>query len=487
METRKVLFYFVNREKMSIFAGDFQTLLKTILKTVYIMSNNIYLKKGLDLPICGTAAQNTKKVITPDVVAVKPTDFRGLVPRLLVREGDKVLAGTPVLADKMSQNILFASPVSGTVAEVVRGEKRKLLEVRIKADEKQEYVDFGVKKVSEMTAAQIKDALLEAGLWPAITQRPYGIIANPAIKPKAIFVSSFSTAPLAANPEYALREDLEHIQTAINALGKLTDGGVHFSLNSENYSGTPFHKVENVIQHTFTGKHPAGNVGVQIHHISPIRKGETVWTVSLLMLAAIGKLFNTGKYDVRRKIAVTGPKAINPAYVEGYPGIAIKDVKEFYDASEDLRYVSGDVLTGTNVGADGFLGFFDNQITILEEGDKYELLGWAKPCRPKLFSASRTYFSWLTPKKRYDMDTNLHGGPRAFVVNDVYSKVLPMELYPVHLLKACLANNIDDMEKFGIYEVLEEDLALCEYVCPSKIYIQQIITDGIALMLKEMC
>ena len=307
------------------------------------------------------------------------------------------------------------------------------------------------------------------------------------MKPKAIFVSAFSTAPLAASPEYALRDDFEHIQTAINALGKLTDGGVHFSLNSANYAGTPFHKIENVIQHTFTGKHPAGNVGVQIHHISPIRKGETVWTVSLLMLAAIGKLFNTGKYDVRRKIAVTGPKAINPAYVEGYPGIAIKDVAEFYNASENLRFVSGDVLTGTNVGADGYLGFFDNQITILEEGDKYELLGWAKPVRCKLFSASRTYFSWLTPKKKYDMDTNLHGGPRAFVVNDVYGKVLPMNLYPVHLLKACLANNIDDMEKFGIYEVLEEDLALCEYVDPSKIYIQQIITDGIALMLKEMC
>ncbi|MBQ8484348.1 MAG: Na(+)-translocating NADH-quinone reductase subunit A [Bacteroidales bacterium] len=451
------------------------------------MSNNIYLKKGLDLPISGVAAQITKKVIVPDVVAVKPTDFRGLVPKLLVREGDKVLAGTPVLADKMSQNILFASPVSGTVAEVVRGEKRKLLEVRIKADEKQEYVDFGVKKVADMSAEQIKAALLEAGLWPALTQRPYGIIANPEAKPKAIFVSAFSTAPLAANPEYALREDLEHIQTAINALAKLTDGGVHFSLNSENYSGTPFHKVENVIQHTFTGKHPAGNVGVQIHHISPIRKGETVWTVSLLMLAAIGKLFNTGKYDMTRKIAVTGPKAINPAYVTGYPGIAIKDLKEFYDASEDLRFVSGDVLTGTNVGADGFIGFFDNQVTILEEGDKYELLGWAKPFRPKLFSTSRTYFSWLTPNKKYDMDTNLHGGPRAFVVNDVYGKVLPMDLYPVYLLKACLANDIDKMEKFGIYEVLEEDLALCEYVCPSKIYIQQIITDGIALMLKEMC
>jgi Na+-transporting NADH:ubiquinone oxidoreductase subunit A len=311
------------------------------------MSNNIYLKKGLDLPISGEAAQSTKKVIVPDVVAVKPTDFRGLVPKLLVREGDKVLAGTPVLADKMSQNILFASPVSGTVAEVVRGEKRKLLEVRIKADAEQEYVDFGVKNVADLSAEQIKEALLAAGLWPAINQRPYGIVANPEVKPKAIFVSAFNTAPLAADAEYALAEDYEHIQTAIDALGKLTDGGVHLSLNSANYSGTPFHKLANVIQHTFTGKHPVGNVGVQISNISPIRKGETVWTVSLVMLAAIGKLFNTGKYDLRRKIAVTGPKAIDPAYVVGYPGIAVKDVAEFYNASENLRFVSGDVLSGT--------------------------------------------------------------------------------------------------------------------------------------------
>ena len=448
------------------------------------MSNNIYLKKGLDLPINGEAAQNTKKVIVPDVVAVKPTDFRGLVPKLLVREGDKVLAGTPVLADKMSQNILFASPVSGTVAEVVRGEKRKLLEVRIKADAQQEYVDFGVKKVAEMTAEQVKASLLEAGLWPAITQRPYGIIANPEVKPKAIFVSAFATAPLAADPEFALAADLEHIQTAVKALAKLTDGGVHVSVNS---ASSAFAKLEGATLHTFEGKHPAGNVGVQIHHIAPIQKGETVWTVSLVMLAAIGKLFNTGKYDVRRKIAVTGPKVEGPAYVEGYPGIAIKDLKDFYNAAEELRYVSGDVLTGTNVGAEGFLGFFDNQVTILEEGNKYELLGWAKPVRCSQFSASRTYFSWLTPNKKYDMDTNLHGGPRAFVMNDLYSKVLPMDLYPVYLLKACLANDIDKMEKFGIYEVIEEDLALCEYVCPSKIYIQQIITDGIALMLKEMC
>ncbi len=205
------------------------------------------------------------------------------------------------------------------------------------------------------------------------------------------------------------------------------------------------------------------------------------------MLAAIGRLFNTGKYDLRRKIAVTGPKAVSPAYVDGYPGISMADIKEFYSQSEELRFISGDVLTGTNIGKDGFLGFFDNQVTILKEGNEYEMLGWAKPMRFSQFSSSRTYFSWLTPKKKYDMDTNLHGGPRAFVLNDVYSKVLPMQLYPVHLLKACLAQDIDNMEKFGIYEVLEEDLALCEYVCPSKIDIQQIITDGISLMLKEMC
>ena len=451
------------------------------------MSNNIYLKKGLDLPISGEAAQTVRGVIVPDVVAIKPTDFRGLVPKLLVREGDKVLAGTPVLADKMSQNILFASPVSGTVAEVVRGAKRKLLEVRIKADAQQEFVDFGVKKVSAMSADEIKEAILASGLWPSLVQRPYGIIANPNVTPKAVFISAFNTAPLAPNVEFILKDEIANIQTAIDALNKLAENGVHMSLNAANCVSTPFHRLENVILHTFEGKHPAGNVGVQIHHISPIRKGETVWIVSMMMLAAIGRLFTTGKYDLRRKIAVTGPMAVNPAYVDALPGISIKSLIDFYDPSLNLRHVSGNVLTGTNVGKDGFMGFYDDQVTILEEGDKYEMLGWAKPFRPQLFSASRTYFSWLTPNKKYNMDTNLHGGPRAFVVNDVYGKVLPMELYPVYLLKACLANDIDKMEKYGIYEVIEEDLALCEYVCPSKIYIQQIITDGIALMLKEMC
>ncbi len=451
------------------------------------MSNNIDLKKGLDIPISGAAAQKTAKVTVPGTVAVKPTDFRGLKPRLLVREGDKVLAGSPVLADKESPDILFTSPVSGTVTAIVRGEKRKLLEVRIKADATQEYLEFAVGQVANLDADQVKSLLMKAGLWPALVQRPYGIIANPAVKPKAIFVSAFSTAPLAADMEYVLRDEFDDIQTAVNALSKLTDGGIHISLNADNASGTPFHKLENATFHTFSGKHPAGNVGVQIHHISPIMKGDTVWTISPVMLAAIGKFLNTGKYDMSRLIAVTGPKAIGPAYVKGLPGMSMRDLKEFYDNSgSDIRFISGDVLTGTNVGEDGFLGFFDNQVTLIKEGNEHELLGWAKPFRTKQFSTSHTYFSWLTPKKKYEMDTNLHGGPRAFVMSDVYSKVLPMHIYPVYLIKACLAEDIDKMEQFGIYEVLEEDLALCEYVCPSKIEIQSILSDGISLMMKEM-
>ena len=451
------------------------------------MSNNIDLKRGLDIPITGTAAQKTKKVVKPDVVAVKPTDFRGLLPRLLVREGDKVLAGSPVLADKKSPEILFTSPVSGTVTEIVRGEKRKLLEVRIKADESQEYVDFGSRKVAGMSTGEIKEALLKSGLWPAFIQRPYGIIADPEIRPKAIFVSAFTTAPLAASTEYAFRDEMNYIQTAVDAISKLTDGGVHVSLNSSNYSGTPFHKLEDVTFHVFSGKHPAGNVGVQIHHISPIRKGETVWTVSPLMLAAIGKLFVTGKYDMSRLVAVTGPEADDPCYVQGIAGMQMDSIADFRkDKGAEVRFISGDVLTGSNTGEHGFLGFYDNQVTLIEEGNKFEMLGWAKPVRSSLFSFSHTYFSWLTPNKKYNMDTNLHGGPRAFVMSDVYGKVLPMDIYPVYLVKACLAGDIDKMEKFGIYEVLEEDLALCEYVCPSKIEIQSILSDGIDLMMKEM-
>ena len=452
------------------------------------MSNNIKLRRGLDLPIAGAAARKVGMAIVPDVIAVKPADFKGFTPRLLVREGDKVAAGSPIMADKQSADILLTAPVSGTVDRIVRGEKRKLLEVRIKADETQEYIDFGTNNPVKMTAADVKALLCKSGLWAGIVQRPYGIVADPALEPKAIFVSAFSTAPLAADTEFTLKDDLANIQAGVDALSKLTKGGIHFSIDAKTASSSPFHKVERVIMHEVSGPHPAGNVGIQIANISPICKGETVWTVSLLMLAAIGRLLNTGKVDLRRKVAVTGPLAKDPCYVEALPGMPVKALAPFYDNGKgDIRFVSGDVLTGTSVGEDGFLGWFDDQVTLLHEGTEREILGWAKPFRFNQFSATRTYFSWLLPKKKYAMDTNVHGGPRAFVVSDLYNKVLPIDsFFPVYLIKACLAGDIDNMEKYGIYEVLPEDLALCEFIDPSKNDIQAMIQNGIDLMIKEM-
>ena len=447
------------------------------------MSNNIKLKRGLNIPIKGSADRKVTKTVVPDIVALKPTDFKGLVPRLLVKEGDRVLAGSPVFADKQNPDILFTSPASGSVKAIVRGEKRKLLAVLIQADAKQEYVDFGVKNPASLGAAEVRDLLLKSGLWASLIQRPYGVMADPALKPKAIFVSAFNTAPLAADLDYALGDQAADVQAGLTALAKLTDGGVHLCLNAKTWSGSPFHKMEGVIAHEVSGPHPAGNVGVQISHIAPIRKGETVWTVSLLLAAAIGKLITTGKLDLTRKVAITGPAVAQPAYVVCLPGTPVKDLTAI---EGDLRVIGGDALTGENLGAEGFLGFFDNQLTLLREGRGREWFGWAKPFRPKVHSASPCYFSWLTPGKKYDMDTNLHGGPRAFVETKCFEDVTPMEIFPIYLIKACLAGDIDKMEQYGIYEVLPEDLALCDYVDPSKNDIQAIIAKGIDQMIKEM-
>ena len=445
------------------------------------MSNQLVLKKGLDIPVKGAAAQKVVKTVKPGVVAVKPTDFKGFLPRLLVKEGDRVLAGSPVLADKQKPQILVTSPVSGTVKSVVRGDKRKLLAVLVDADASQEYVDFGTKVPAD--ADQVKELLLKTGLWGALIQRPYGVQADPALRPKAIFISSFSTAPLAADTEFTLGDRFADIQAGVNALAKLTDGGVHFSVNKAVWNSSPFHKVENAIVHSVSGKHPAGNVGVQISHIAPIQKGETVWTMPVLFVAALGHVINTGKLDLTRKVAVTGPVAADPAYVVALPGTPVKEIT---DVPADARVIGGDVLTGENLGADGSLGFFQDQLTLLHEGTEREWFGWAKPFRPKVHSSSWCYFSWLTPKKKYDMDTNLHGGPRAFVETKCFEDVTPMDIFPIYLIKACLAGDIEKMEKFGIYEVLPEDLALCDYVDPSKNDIQAMIQQGIDLMIKEM-
>ena len=450
------------------------------------MSEHIRLKKGLDIPLAGAAPAKIAETVAPDLVAIKPTDFKALVPKLAVKEGDAVKAGDALFVDKMCPSIRFCSPVSGVVQTVVRGDKRKLLAVVVKADGEQQSVKYNAVDLTKMDRKAVVDLLLERGLWPMIKQRPYGIVANPEQTPKSIFVSAMATAPLAPDPDFVMEGQMEYLQAGIDALGRLTNGGVHFSLDAAKAAGSAMSSLKGVIPHTFSGPHPAGNVGVQINHISPINKGEIVWTVDLVSLAAIGRCIATGTYDMSRVVAVTGPAAENPVCVKAVQGMSLASIAKFAKKG-NVRFISGDVLTGENVGADGYLGFFDNQVTLLEEGDYYEMLGWIKPFRLKKFSFSHLYWSWLAGKKKtYKLDTNTNGGPRAFVVSDVYGKVLPMDIYPVYLLKACLAKDIEKMENLGIYEVIPEDFALCEFVCPSKIEIQKILSDGIDLMLKEM-
>lgn len=458
------------------------------------MIKHIQLHKGLDIPVKGAAELRIEKTIISDVVSVKPVNFKNLTPKLLVREGDEVKAGSILFVDKYHPEVGFASPVSGTVEQIVRGEKRKLLEVRIKAAKTTDYIKFNTPDVVKATAEEIKKVLLESGLWVALKQRPYGIVANPADEPRAIFVSSFDSAPLAPDYNFTLKGEAANLQVAIDVLNKLTKGGVFVGLNAKEAATSPFNHLKNVKHYGFSGAHPAGNVGVQINNIAPVNKGEVVWTIDPMFMVAVGKLFTKGIYDVTRTIAVAGNRVEKPCYVTCLPGTQIKDLDflvskkevEIFDQECGCRYISGNVLTGSNVGAEGSLDFYSNMVTVISEGNYYEMFGWVKPMRFGKFSFSKSYFSWLTPKKKYKVDTNTNGGQRAFVVSDVYGKVLPMDIYPVYLLKAILAEDIDKMEQLGIYEVIEEDLALCEYVCPSKIDIQDIISKGIATMIKEM-
>ena len=458
------------------------------------MIKHIQLHKGLDIPVKGAAELKIEKDIISDVVSVKPVNFKNLTPKLLVREGDEVKAGSILFVDKYRPEIGFATPVSGTVESVVRGEKRKLLEVRIKASATTEYIKFETPELSKATAEEIKKVLLESGLWVAIKQRPYGTVANPADEPRAVFVSAFDSAPLAPDYNFTLKDEAANIQVAVDVLNKLTKGGVYVGVNAKNSATSPFNHLKNVKLYGFSGAHPAGNVGVQINNIAPINKGEVVWTVDPMFMAAIGKLFTKGIYDVKRTIAVAGNRVEKPCYVTCVPGTQIKDLDflvskkevEIYGQECGCRYISGNVLSGNNVGAEGSLDFYSNMVSVISEGNYHEMFGWVKPFRCGKFSFSKSYFSWLCPKKQYKVDTNTNGGQRAFVVSDVYGKVLPMDIYPVYLLKAILAEDIDKMEQLGIYEVIEEDLALCEYVCPSKIDIQDIVSKGIATMIKEM-
>ncbi len=457
-------------------------------KIITIMSEVIKLKRGLDIQLVGAAEKRISVLPLAASYAVCPEDYRGVTPKLLVNVDDRVKAGGPLFFDKSDPRVMITSPVSGRVSAIRRGDKRKILSIVVEADRQQEYAQFQAAAPEKSAREKIVETLLSSGLWAMIIQRPYGTIADPGDNPKAIFVSGFDSAPLAPDMNFALDGEYADLEAGIQALRKLTDGKVHLGLRRGDH-GVLF-QLGGTEQHLFSGPHPAGNVGVQIHHIDPVNKGEVVWTVDVQNVAIIGRLFNTGRVDMRKTIALTGSQIVNPHYVSVIAGAPILQVAvaggvKRQRARDTFRIIIGNVLTGKKSDADGYIDIYHNQVTFIPEGDKYEFLGWAMPRLDK-FSVSRTYFSWLFPRKKYNIDTNLHGGPRALVVTGLFDRYLPMDIYPMYLVKACMAGDIDRMENLGIYEVIEEDLALCEFVDPSKTEIQSVIRNGIDLMIKEL-
>jgi len=450
------------------------------------MSNDIRIRKGLDISLLGSAEKQTKELPLASLYCLKPSDFHLVIPKLVAREGAVVKAGDTIFYDKRDERVLFPSPVSGAITEIIRGERRKILEIRITPDNVQSFQDFGKKNVVDLSAEQIKAHLLQSGCWPFIKQRPYDVIANPDGKPKAIFVSACKTNPLAPDYDYVLKGKEQALQTALTALSKLTTGKVHVSVFKDS-SLSPFRNLKDIEIHNVSGPHPAGNVSTQIAHISPINKGEVVWVVTPQDLVVIGELFLTGKLNLTRTVALTGSQVENPHYVTAIAGAQISGVvgAQVKDVT-NTRIISGDVLTGHKVDEKGFLGYYDDQITAIPEGNDYDLFGWAKPISNKISLTRALTFSWLNPKKKYNLNTNTNGEHRAFVVTGMYEEVFPLDIYPMQLLKACLYKDLDELENLGAYEVAPEDFALTEFVCVSKQPHQQIIREGLDLMMAEL-
>ena len=446
------------------------------------MSKDIRIKKGLDIKLIGTAEKITINSSLSSVYAVQPEDFHGITPKLVAKEGAEVKAGDTLFYDKSDERILFSSPVSGKVSEVIRGARRRVMAVKITADAKQIHKDFGVQDVDKMSAEEVKNHLIASGCWPFIKQRPYDVVANPDQAPKAIFISAHATAPLAADLEYTLADKVQELQTAITAVCKLTEGKVHFSIGAnsifENLSGVELHRV--------SGPHPSGNVGTQIAQLDPINKGEFVWVVTPQDLVVVGELLLTGKLNLERTIALTGSQFKNPQYIKAIAGASISDLVTDNLNVDNTRIISGNVLSGKQIDASGFLGYYDNQITAIPEGDDYEFFGWNKPVFNKISPSRALTFSWLTPNKKYDLNTNTNGEHRAFVVTGSYENVFPLDIYPMQLLKAFMIQDLDEMEALGGYEVAPEDFALTEFICVSKQPHQKIIREGLDLMRQEL-
>lgn len=452
------------------------------------MSKSVKLKRGFTINLAGKAEQNLAEISQPETFAVKPTDFVGMLrPKALVDVGDNVKAGTPVLIDKKHDNISYTSPVSGEIVEIRRGEKRKLLEIVILADKEMEYEPFNsyaFTDLSKASRADVQQQMLDSGVWPNIIQRPYGIVANPEDRPRDIFVSGFDSSPLAPDYNFILKGEDRNFQAGIEVLKKFTSGNIHVNIDGLGEINQVYTAAETVQINKFSGKHPAGNVGIQIHHLAPINKNDLVWTINPYGVIQIGKLFLEGHYDASKIIALAGSEVKNPQYYKTYGGASIGRFVEDNLTSERVRFISGNVLTGENIGSKGHLGYYDHLFTVIPEDDNVEFLGWMLPSFKKLsFSRSIGSMSFLnSSKKEYVLGTNMHGGARAFVQTGAFEKVTPMDIFPTHLIKSILAEDFDSMEELGIYEVIEEDFALCEFIDVSKHDIQAIVREGLNLM-----
>ena len=449
-----------------------------------IMTNVIKIKKGLDINLKGKASEVLLNGCSSATYALVPDSYNGIMPKVVAKVGDKVKAGSVLFVDKNRPEIKFVSPVSGEVAAVNRGEKRKVLSVVVKPDTQVVYEEFGKKNVASMKADEVKEALLTAGMWPFIKQRPYDIVANPAESPRDIFVSAFYSAPLAPNFDFILKGQEADFQAGLSALAKMTAGKVYVGVRK----GSAAAKVSGVEVVEVEGPHPAANVGVQINNIKPVNKGEVVWTVNPDDVIIMGRLFNKGVADFSRLVVLTGSETTERGYIKTIAGCTIESLVagKIMDNGH-IRVISGNVLTGSKVGKEDYLRAYDNQVTVIPEGDDNdEFFGWAVPGFNK-YSTSHSYLTWLIGRnKEYVLDARIKGGRRAMIMSNEYDKVFPMDILPEYLIKAILAFDIDKMENLGIYEVAPEDFALCEFVDTSKMELQKIVRDGLNLLYKEM-
>lgn len=447
------------------------------------MANVIKLRKGLNIHLKGTAAETKHVVGACTEYVVRPDTFEGVVPKLVIHEGDRVEVGDALFVDKNRPEVRFASPVSGTVKAVERGERRKILGIKLQADEVQAFHDFGKRDVTSLSADEVKNALLEAGLFGYVYQLPYAVSADPQATPKAIFVSALRDMPLAGNFEYELQGNERDFQTGLTALSKMA---ITYLGIGKKQTADALVNAKDVEVTVFDGPCPAGNVGVQVNHISPVNKGEVVWTVDPTFVIFFGRLFNTGKVNLLRTIALGGSAIASPMYVDALVGTPFAVLlKDALVRQEDVRLINGNPLTGTMSSLEDSVGVKTSEITAIPEGaEANEMFGWIMP-RTNQFSTSRSYFSWLMGKKEYDLDARVKGGERHIIMSGEYDSVLPMDIYGEFLIKAIIAGDIDKMEQLGIYEVSPEDFALAEFVDSSKLELQRIVREGLNMLRKE--